>query len=521
MGPVTTLAERDGSGTFRAGAGENEIPALRTRYGKTFDLGADAAGRRLRRWGGSTAPVHCRADPFDGAEAYAEIDLDVRLTPAEAWDAACETNGYQVRFWQSRVYAGRTLRYVAQFRRAGQWLAMAPVALRWVNDAGAAEMISAPQAVGPPDVDNELNHVTWTDVFGPGLHFRYNLRADSFFKALIVSARSDLPVPTISTSGLRLEIVMALAWAGPVASASGFAAGIDASQPTDEVDGLDAADEEVVEPGEVGFLDGSGRSVWSLGSPRAWDSWDGVQGPHEVPVRWQLTRRGGGIFARLSVPAAQLANSATVYPVFIDTVVNEQVGAAADDAEYRWAGTYGSPSSSAWFDGAGATVGHDDGLGEPKLSVISVFRTIAVAQAATISAATAQFKAKSNRSLTTVNARLHMADEDDVGTINSTATYEALAQTTAYTDWDNIASWTSGTWYTSPDITSTVQEVVDRASWASGNDMCLTCRDNASTVGTDIFRHASMYDTAAGDAPKLSITYASGEDPALFFGANF
>ena len=114
---MATIAERDATGTLTPGEGEVEIAERRTRTAKVFHLG----GRRYRI-GGSLTPIHYRRDPFDEQEELKEIDLSLLPAPGEEWDFGCETNGYQVRVWNSRTVEERTLRYAAQFRRAGRWL---------------------------------------------------------------------------------------------------------------------------------------------------------------------------------------------------------------------------------------------------------------------------------------------------------------------------------------------------------------------------------------------------------------
>ncbi len=111
------------------------------------------------------------------------------------------------------------------------------------------------------------------------------------------------------------------------------------------------------------------------------------------------------------------------------------------------------------------------------------------------------------------------------------ATESALTRTTASAAW-TIAAQTVDVQFSSPDLASVIQEIVNRAGWSYGNAMILTV-DN---VGTDSTRLASIYtrDTTAGTkAPFLSVTWthptkslvqipvaASGDDVACPTTAN-
>jgi len=125
---MATLVSRDTSGVYIAQPNEAERGDRRTRSFKVFQKSATEF-----RVAGQVGPIHFKSDPFDEQGAYQEIDLSVNLTPGQPWDAAMESNGYQVRLWQNRVIGGRNVRYIAQFRRAGHWLGMAPAALIWTN----------------------------------------------------------------------------------------------------------------------------------------------------------------------------------------------------------------------------------------------------------------------------------------------------------------------------------------------------------------------------------------------------
>jgi len=113
--------------------------------------------------------------------------------------------------------------------------------------------------------------------------------------------------------------------------------------------------------------------------------------------------------------------------------------------------------------------------------------------------------------LTTVNSRISAEDVDDAATFSSdSSAFDArwAARTTARVDWDNIGAWTLNTDYNSPDIKTVIQEIVDRAGWASGNDIVIFWDDfdDRSTHNTSRWRLAYSYTTPAS-APKLYIEW--------------
>jgi len=496
---MASLVSRDTSGVLSAGEGEVELVGRRTRTAKVFHLG----GRRYRV-GASAGPIHYRLDPF-GRDPFEEIDLDVRLTPEAEWDAACETNGYQVRLWQSRVVGDRTLRYIAQFRRAGRWLAMAPVVLVYENDAGEKQVISTVQAVGAPSIDNEQRNVTWADAFGEGIDFAYNLRPDRFFKTLIIRNAQALPRPTIRTAGLRLTLVMALAWEAE--AANGFAAGHNPVELSDDVTGIDTADE-VTQDVDFSFKDALSREVWWLHRPMAWDSVE--EEPQSIEVGWSLRRAGSRVFATFSVPTSAFTKA--VYPIYIDTAIGEeQVRADSDDA-YEYGTTY--PGSGALrlndnYNRAGASVAVFFCAGMR-------FTTIPIPSGATVDSAAISVCGYYSSDTRPIDWYVACEDVDDGATWSAghTPTNAYSGRTSARARWIESDPWSALTWYDSPSLVGPVGEVVARAGWSDGNDLNFVVY-NASTSLGDGFRHWLSYDYQPANSPKFNCTYT---EPAGFDG---
>lgn len=447
-----------------------------------------------------TGPVHYKADPFDEQEAWSDIDLSVVETPEENWDAAMENAGYQVRFWQARVVDGHTLRYCAQFRRAGCWLAMAPIGLYWMNAAGKKQLIKRPVAGITPTIDNDAGTVTWEGAFGSGLHWRYNLKPDRFLKTVIIRAKTDLPAPTIGTTGLRLVVVLALAWGG--ARPTVVAVGTDVDEFNGDVEPDATPDEEVTDPGQYAHLrDSDAQPAFWVRAPRAWDS-----NGSSIAMQCKLRRRAGRVFAQLGVLASALNAGGVAYPVYIDTDMSEEQVAASSDDGYDTGTTY-----------PGTVVLNTDGVGLRIGSSTTSYYAMAarftppIPQGVTVDTAVMSVCGYS-ASASEVVSTWYGEDVDNSGTLTTDHSpgMEIYAnRTTASVAWA-LAAVVSGTWYnvgTAGSVATIVQEIVDRASWVSGNGMTfLGVQTSTDKLNANHWFRSYDY-TGNANGAKLNVSY--------------
>jgi len=137
------------------------------------------------------------------------------------------------------------------------------------------------------------------------------------------------------------------------------------------------------------------------------------------------------------------------------------------------------------------------------------FLNVAIPQGATITAAYLTIRASINRSGTAVNSRIRAQAADNPITFSTLADFDARAWTTAYVHWDNIPAWTANTDYQGPDISSVIQEIINRAGWVSGNALVILHDDfeGRSTQAGYCERLGYSYDGSATYAPKLHIEY--------------
>ena len=178
------------------------------------------------------------------------------------------------------------------------------------------------------------------------------------------------------------------------------------------------------------------------------------------------------------------------------TTLNLAVGAGADDGYYRDSGTFAPADDYTVF-------GHGSGTGmDTWYRCTSV--TLPVGDT-TIDTAVSEFVGYGTNSGTSCNTNIYCADEDNPAAPTDRWEYSALPQTTAFTAWDNIATFSDSVAGSTADFTSAVQEYTDRAGRASGNAILVMIVNDAST--TDAIRYVATYENATRAAPQLDIDY--------------
>ncbi|MBO6779073.1 MAG: T9SS type A sorting domain-containing protein [Rhodothermales bacterium] len=135
------------------------------------------------------------------------------------------------------------------------------------------------------------------------------------------------------------------------------------------------------------------------------------------------------------------------------------------------------------------------------------FQSIAIPQGASISSATVQFHVDETEANTAIEVTIRAEDVDDASTFTSSNNnIGSRTETTASVSW-SIPHWQSvsdeGADQQTPDLSSVIQEVVDRSGWNSGNDIVLIFK---SASGSGI-RTAEAYDGESSNAPRLDISY--------------
>jgi hypothetical protein len=131
------------------------------------------------------------------------------------------------------------------------------------------------------------------------------------------------------------------------------------------------------------------------------------------------------------------------------------------------------------------------------------FDNVTVPQGAIINSATLTLTASTDESDPSTATVLKGIDEDDTAVYSSSSRPSQRPKTSATVSYD-IPATTKNVEYDFPEIKTLVQEIVDRAGWASGKALGLVIEDNGNPSG-DLKRFWA-YD-AGSSYPKLVITY--------------
>jgi len=115
-------------------------------------------------------------------------------------------------------------------------------------------------------------------------------------------------------------------------------------------------------------------------------------------------------------------------------------------------------------------------------------------------------RAALDESGTTVYANAYFNDVDDAVAPTDNTEAGALALTAAVA-WDSVAAWTAGTDYDSPDLTSILQDIIDRVGWASGQAVMVVVKDDGSTANADRSLNSIDYN-GGSDPPGLYVEWS-------------
>ena len=179
-----------------------------------------------------------------------------------------------------------------------------------------------------------------------------------------------------------------------------------------------------------------------------------------------------------------------------------QVGASSDDCVKRILPDYFSSTLAICLAGANAATGQNWGSG-------ARFLNITIPAGSTINSAGLILTCGTSGDTIVVNTRLRAQANINPATFSNQVDFDNRTWTTVYVNWDAIPAWILDTEYTSSDIKTCIQEVINLSGWASGNPMAVLWDDfqQRSTQATGKYRQGYSYDGSATYAPKLVITY--------------
>lgn len=209
--------------------------------------------------------------------------------------------------------------------------------------------------------------------------------------------------------------------------------------------------------------------------------------------------------------AKNVAGSWTQAPLTPVTISNAKPGVGADD------GSWGIGSWTGFDNSANDVTFGDQGGGSFVANNFVRFPGLAIPIGATITAATLTLRSTAGLSGAGTAKRLIYADAADnsaaVATRNDGV---GRTKTTANVAWD-VSVWTSTTDYTSADIKTVIQEIVNRAGWVSGNAIQLLLIDNGTP--NDLFAKFMSRDGSSSTCARLTISYTVGTSHTWYLGS--
>ena len=175
-------------------------------------------------------------------------------------------------------------------------------------------------------------------------------------------------------------------------------------------------------------------------------------------------------------------------------VVTSQVISSSDDAEETVSGGSMDLTSSDLELGADAGVNQWVGMR---------FTNISIPRGASITNAYVEFEVDETGTTATSVTIRGQASDNALAFTSSTSNISSRARTAAQVAWNNIPAWTTVNvkWQT-PNISSIVQEIVNRPAWASGNSIVIIINGTGR-------RTAESYNGEPAAAPKLVIQYTT------------
>lgn len=189
--------------------------------------------------------------------------------------------------------------------------------------------------------------------------------------------------------------------------------------------------------------------------------------------------------------------------------ITSQILAGADDGTWHNEGAGSISAGSSLI-----RIGDADSLDFNRSAWLR-FTNITVPAGATITAASIQVRAV-GLSGAIPAMTIDGNDIDNAVAPTSRSQVNALAHTSAAVSW-TPPSWTATLPYTTSNLSTIIQEIVDRPGWSSGNAMLLFMKDtNTSNVVGQISFDA--FEGSPANAAILSVTYDSGVTPTANAG---
>ncbi len=421
----------------------------------------------------ATGPLH-----IEGTET----EIDTAWQPGTApWDREMVLADYNALALDD-FSAGQIIKYVDPV--SGEDVAFQPQQLQYTNDLDQIQAIADPQSVNAVVTDDELY---WTGAYGTDIDLRWQTQTARLDKRLIVQNLAALPaVQQFIIDGgnpvLRLQFI--------------FQHSNGASLFVDGVEWDEKPNNPVETSGIVEFRDSSGKVLWVFNLPRSDDLGvvDDESGDFVGTFRFRKT--GPNVFVEHRIPVSWL-QSAT-YPIEIDTTIDAQVGAGADD------GSYGSNGTS--YVNSGATIA----LGPSATADRAWFRWtgVTIVDGSTIDAAHIELFFRDAETGSEETESIGFDDLAAPAAPTDATDASGRTRTTTTVAWTIVGN-SANAFFSSSEIKTVIQELEDSFDYSSGAAMQALVWETGETVRVRSYEH----NTAR--AAKLHIEYTAGGAAAI------
>ncbi len=177
------------------------------------------------------------------------------------------------------------------------------------------------------------------------------------------------------------------------------------------------------------------------------------------------------------------------------SMLDVRISAGSDDAEQRVSDGF------MYLDSSDLELTNDPGVTKGNQSVGMRFNGITIPQGASIVQAYIEFQVDEASSEATSLVFHGQAADNSATFTTATSNISSRLKTSAVMSWDNIGAWnTVGAKVQTPDLSSVIQEIVNRPGWVSGNSMVIVVDGSGRRV-------ASAYESGAQTAALLHLAY--------------
>lgn len=138
------------------------------------------------------------------------------------------------------------------------------------------------------------------------------------------------------------------------------------------------------------------------------------------------------------------------------------------------------------------------------------FDSLTIPPGAIINYAYLRIKSLNDNTGTGVHTILNGQAIDSAASFTTRDDFMGRPRTSAAVEWDDIEPWSDPLYYTSPDLSAIVQEIVNRPGWRSNSALVIFWGDSGSTSADNAFRRGISCDGDSLHAPQLILNYGNG-----------